>query len=668
MVLLEKQKDRWSNVETYYYAVLVTREGLPSILYRYVGLKEEELKEFKESFKKGKVKQRKPNSYSFTDAKEASQVESTQYSYGAQKYNFKELKTTPEEEGLYIPTFYNRSDFELKITKDEYITDDMLGKIRKLEFANPIVIIGQDPNIAKSKLNVDATYEYYCTSCGISYFGKNRCPKCGKSIYNNTIVMSNFKNHIKEQFNIKTYSPINIHEPSNMRDRIYYMKSVENGIVLYKICRNFKAENNVIAEDYCVEYSLEHIVGKSMIAYKHLKRGKKECDPFEALNINTKNIRNVPTIIYEDAADFFEFAANNEKFLRMSGFQTVLKYSGMKLELESFFIVFLGIINKYPIMEQIVKMGHSRLFFILYNNMLNCLNKDEINRNVERISQLVDNEATKGKDALRFPLYIGDYLIKKDASLEEYYYWRDLFEITHITKEQFENFTESFNFAWVNSQSSMEDIGNILKFGYSLDKLFNYIVKQSRVKNISVPTVITNLTDYLNMCDICGIEADKYPQDVVKQHDDIIKYFRQKERAEYDRKLQVIGNECEKYVIPDEDELKNVGIPKLFEKMTVIFPKSEADFIDEGNQQHNCVGSYPRNVRNGNCVIFFIRYKDTPHKSFITAECTKGGLGQCFYSNNRPVHDEELIKFARYIANKIKSGCNSGKIHGLHNI
>ena len=123
----------------------------------------------------------------------------------------------------------------------------------------------------------------------------------------------------------------------------------------------------------------------------------------------------------------------------------------------------LGIVNKYPIMEQIIKMGHARLFFNIYQNMLQCLNKDEINRNVEKVSQIVDNEATKGKDALRFPTYIGDYLIKKNASLEEYFYWRDLYEITKITKEQFENFTESFNFAWVNSQAGVEDISNILK-------------------------------------------------------------------------------------------------------------------------------------------------------------------------------------------------------------
>ena len=112
-----------------------------------------------------------------------------------------------------------------------------------------------------------------------------------------------------------------------------------------------------------------------------------------------------------------------------------------------------------------------------------------------------------------------------------------------------------------------------------------------------------------------------------------------------DKKLSIIGKQCEEYVIPDETELNNVGIPKLFETMTIVFPKSENDFINEGNQQHNCVGSYPNKVRNGSCIIFFIRFKDNPNKSFITAECTKSGLGQCFYSNNRHVDDENLIKF-----------------------
>lgn len=145
-------------------------------------------------------------------------------------------------------------------------------------------------------------------------------------------------------------------------------------------------------------------------------------------------------------------------------------------------------------------------------------------------------------------------------------------------------------------------------------------------------------------------------------------YFKERKKAQYDKMLNDIGTDCENYVIPDEEELNKVGIPKLFETMTVVFPKSEADFINEGNQQHNCVGSYPRSVRNGNCVIFFIRYKDRPDRSFITAECTNKGLGQCFYANNRRVEDENLMKFAKYIANKIKTGCNSGKIRGLSNI
>ena len=214
----------------------------------------------------------------------------------------------------------------------------------------------------------------------------------------------------------------------------------------------------------------------------------------------------------------------------------------------------------------------------------------------------------------------------------------------------------------------MADIGNILKFDYKIDKLFNYIVKQSKKYNLSIQNVITYLTDYLNICDLLQVEPDKYTKEIKKAHDDIVLHYKNRKKMEYDAKLTLIGVECEKYVIPEEKELKNVGIPKMFENMCVIFPKSEQDFINEGNQQHNCVGTYPNKVRNGECVIFFIRYKDTPNKSFITAECTKSGLGQCFYSNNRSVNDDDLIKFATYISNKIKTGCASGKIHALKNV
>ena len=603
-----------------------------------------------------------------------------EYSRGTHKGTISAMTGTLEENKLEIYIPYTHKEVTFETVFDECITDEIKAKITKLEMPYPIVIIGEDlSKKTEKKCENGAVFEErFCTKCKKVYSPRQtsdffynsdlQCPECHNRATYSDIVMQEFKDyrkkHLSNGYGFKYES-----NPSVKKNKFYYMFSVENGIILYAIAREMIAKKNKIIEKYSVEYSIEHIIGKNIATYKHLKKGKKECDAFEALNINTKNIMNPPHILYEDSESFFDFASKNEKFLKMSGFQDVMKYSSMQLEMEPFFISFIAIMNKYPILEQLVKMGHARLFFTLYEKMLGSNSKAEIDANVEKLGKLIDCETTKGKNALRFPPYISEFLIKKNSELDEYYYWVDLYEITKMDKSQFEKVTDSLNFAWINSQAKLADICNILKFDYSLEKLFSYIIKQVKQnKNMTIPRVINYLTDYLNMCDICGIEADKYPQNIEKQHDDMTSYFKARKQAQYDSLLTTIGNDCENYVVPKEDELDNIGIPKMFSKMTIVFPKNEADFINEGNQQHNCVGSYPRAVREGRCIIFFIRYKDSPEKSFITAECTRNGLGQCFYSNNRKVEDEELMKFARYVANKIKTGCSSGRIKGLTNI
>lgn len=663
--VLLKSSTRYS--AQYTYAVLCVDEEKDSILFTYRTQRTEKNTDLQ-----------KPVDFTITKAKTVLEVNKSENSYYSTEYKL--LKGEPKDYNLYIPEFYNRKNIEIENKKHNELNEEMLKKFKAISNSYPFVLIGEDieRRQASTRYHRPDFYEYLCTKCGKTFYSKNeysvnKCPHCDNSPrYNNIIISKAFKEHRNKHFDTNGYSSVTFSgTPLTTKERVYFMgkhPDNENGIILYKMCHEISAEKANVIDNYNIEYAIEHIVGEKMICNKYLKRSKKECDPFEALNINTKNIQEIPDILYENAETFLDFANDNEKFLRMSGFQAVLKYCSMNVKLEPFFIVFIGIVNKYPIMEQIIKMGHAKLFFDLYKKMLTSLNKNEISSHIEKLSEIVDNEAKKGKDALRFPPYIGDFLIKKDAQLEEYYYWRDLYEITHITKEQFENLTDSFNFAWVNSQVGLEDIGNILKFDYQVDKLLNYIVKQSRQKKINISQTINYLTDYLNMCDLTGIQPDKFPQDVKKVHDDMLIHYRNRKQIEYDKKLNLIGVECEKYVIPDEEELNNVGIPKLFETLTVVFPKSESDFINEGNQQHNCVGSYPNRVRNGSCVIFFIRYKNNPNKSFITAECTRSGLGQCFYSNNRMVNDENLVKFAKYIANKIKTGCNSGKIHGLNNI
>ena len=93
------------------------------------------------------------------------------------------------------------------------------------------------------------------------------------------------------------------------------------------------------------------------------------------------------------------------------------------------------------------------------------------------------------------------------------------------------------------------------------------------------------------------------------------------------------------------------------ENYTIVIPKSSAEFIDEGMQQHNCVASYVRRVVNGECLVFFIREKEFPDKSFVTAECRNGEIMQILLRNNRsltPAHND-VLQFAKKFAKNIKN-------------
>lgn len=62
-------------------------------------------------------------------------------------------------------------------------------------------------------------------------------------------------------------------------------------------------------------------------------------------------------------------------------------------------------------------------------------------------------------------------------------------------------------------------------------------------------------------------------------------------------------------------ELENL----LYEDYCFIVPTTPKELIDEGKQQHNCVGSYYNNFMSNEIgFIYFIRKKNEPEKSYIT--------------------------------------------------
>lgn len=57
----------------------------------------------------------------------------------------------------------------------------------------------------------------------------------------------------------------------------------------------------------------------------------------------------------------------------------------------------------------------------------------------------------------------------------------------------------------------------------------------------------------------------------------------------------------------------------------VVIPETADEIINEGKNQHNCVGGYVNDVIQAYCNIVFVRKKNEPNKSYITVEINKNG-------------------------------------------
>lgn len=83
--------------------------------------------------------------------------------------------------------------------------------------------------------------------------------------------------------------------------------------------------------------------------------------------------------------------------------------------------------------------------------------------------------------------------------------------------------------------------------------------------------------------------------------------------------------------------------------LIVIVPRNIEDLVNEGNQQHNCVGSYyNQSISDGEDFIFFIRKKDNPDISYITCryDIEYGELAEINTKFNQEDYNEEEYNFA----------------------
>lgn len=578
-----------------------------------------------------------------------------------------------EIEALKLPTdFESPEQYEIKIVNNSVLFSD--EELKEMLLNNPKYncIIAEEDTTSKAT---------FCTMP--KYEGKPcELPKEDQHRYNPRINSKEYSDWRDKHF--YSYSR-NTSSSTNSIHLARKHPDYENGIIFYIIKYKISIDKkNVITHNVALQYTVEHAPGFVSKATRYVRKKPVESAAFEAFNINSQNITWGGNVLWQSSDNTWKsFLMENKGYFEKSGFFSLLKnfcesnsrsyYYNSKID--SFLVIFVALLVTYPVFELLIKMGYTKMFFDAYQAMKEKGSKWAIDAYVKKFEELVDNTATKGNAAFRFPSYIGEYLKAKSASIDEFFAWRDIYELENMSKENFEKIINSYQFSILNFESGVTQLANILKYGYKMEKLINFVVKkymeadtnENTRYNNTLGGYLSTLRDYLHMCDMLDMQPDMYPNDVYQVHNEVQVLFRAKEASINDSVFNRIAVESAKYVVPTAEEIadEKSKTSKMWNDYTIVFPNSAKALVEEGMQQHNCVGSYTRHIMSGDCIIFFIRKKDEPGKSFITAECTKHGLNQCMYQNNRRVTETDLREFASAISNKLLRGVRSGQIHAL---
>ena len=462
---------------------------------------------------------------------------------------------------------------------------------------------------------------------------------------------------------------------SNTYSYYYVVKSItrnvivvctenDDSIVIRNISVVVKESKKGLQETISERNRLVITPGKGSKSYK-VSRGKETevplADSFEWLKINSQTLKNQgkPVIIYEGANNLIEFLRNSERVINRTAFWDIFANSDILLDKEMFFLLYMYVYSSHPVVELLVKMGFYKLISELLTSLQTKCNKQIIKESISDMKRFF-NETTKGSSALKIPSYVSKYLNELNADARAYEFFTDLYELEPFSKDVFNYIIENnffsnmgfSSFSW-SYHGKAQNFLNILKYdGFTIKKIVShYYHSDLYVKNnplldspSSFEAYLMNLADLLKMCEFLNVSYLPLPTNIKEVHDKTAERFKDYKEKKHEEMLAFVSEKYAEF-IPDD------------ENYTIVIPKSSAEFIDEGMQQHNCVASYVRHVVNGECLVFFIREKEFPDKSFVTAECRNGEIMQILLRNNRsltPAHND-VLQFAKKFIKNIKT-------------
>lgn len=183
------------------------------------------------------------------------------------------------------------------------------------------------------------------------------------------------------------------------------------------------------------------------------------------------------------------------------------------------------------------------------------------------------------------------------------------------------------------------------KYKYNnMRKLTLYLFREIKMNQGITDTSsgATLLRDYLRMSIKLGLEYEKYPKSLKKEHDILqMNYKVQENEMKKKSFLETITAE----------DYKNFEYKPRKDELAIITPSEMGDLIKEGNELSHCVASYVDAVISKNCKIFFLRKKDMLDQPLATVEVRGRAVRQARGFANRALTTKER-EFVSKWANK----------------
>lgn len=478
----------------------------------------------------------------------------------------------------------------LKHTSDE-ITEEIEKFTTDIVFENSVYIF---------TTRIDKKEKGYCTHCKaefktdkLKHNSKCKCPSCGS----NCTVKQSWRGHK------------GLHDQACF---VYYMKSkIDPNILIakgYYAVRNYNGDYRDVYNQYCLEalYVFDIKNNKSTM-FKKSWYGNGEFN--ETKTIYNFNINSLAR------HDFTYSYKNIENAIKDTGF----KYSPYEEYTGCTMLKFFDLYSKYPIIEQITKVGLKEL---ISSKLKGYGTYKAINWNGKDLFKMLkinrkDLKDIKESEVLVSPLFLKVYQLSKKYK-------------SNLSPKEVKDVEFLVN-------NNLDDFLKILKLT-TFTKACNYIKKQQNVKRKELYiNIISTWRDYIADCiklDMNLTETNVlFPKDIYAAHQNTIKQI----KITADMSLNIAISKrlkiLDKYIF----EINGLLIRPAHDSL---------ELLEEGKALTHCVGGYAGKYAKGETNIFFIRKVSEPNKSYYTIEIKKDIIHQVHGKNNRsPSEDvQEFIK------------------------